>query len=145
MGEIEIKNFASMFSEYLKPGTEVINIVVEKLPQAGYGSTMVKADVTIKTKTGTLEHKYVVVKLVPTNEMIKKMFQIESTFKNEVAFYKTVLPTLKNFQKQQGIAEILDIFPEFYGARLSLDKEEVDNNAVLILENLITTGTDAIK
>lgn len=140
MSEVEIKNFANLFDEHIKSGSKIQNIEIEKLPPAGYGSVMVKAVVTVRTNNNSTEILQVVAKLVPVNEFIKKIFQIEYTFKNEVLFYTTVLPTLQNFRKQQGICDELNSFAKIYGARLSLDKSEVDDDAVLVLENLVTSG-----
>lgn len=140
MGEIEIKKFSDIFVDHLKPGSKIIHINLKKLPAAGVGSVMVKAEVIIKPKNDTEEKLNVVAKLVPAGELAKELFEIEHVFKNEVAFYKTIVPTLENFRKQQGVLEKLDFFAKFYGARLSLDKNEVDDDAVLVLEDLTVKG-----
>lgn len=140
MTEVVIKQFSDVLIGYIDPGTTIKNVNIEKLPQSGYGSIMVKAEITLEYRNGSKEKLYTVVKLLPTNEMVKKIFQIETTYKNEVMFYKTIIPTIVNFQKEQGIFPHLNNFAKFYGARFSLDKDEVDDDAALVLEDLSVAG-----
>lgn len=50
-----------------------------------------------------------------------------------------VLPILQNYQ-QQAISGVLNSVVNLYGVRLSYEKKEVDNDAVLVLEDLIDIG-----
>ncbi|KAG5870713.1 hypothetical protein JTB14_020725 [Gonioctena quinquepunctata] len=50
--------------------------------------------------------------------------------------------SLQEFQRKQGIEEVIDCFPKFYGARTNLENSDgkIDENAILILENLKIKG-----
>uniref|UniRef100_V5G064 CHK kinase-like domain-containing protein n=1 Tax=Anoplophora glabripennis TaxID=217634 RepID=V5G064_ANOGL len=100
---------------------------------------MLKLDVTLKDESdGTEEELHAVAKMIPEQEFVRKIFNIQVTFKNEVAMYNVIAPTLRDFQRENGVNEVIDCFPELYGARLNLGEQNgnVDENAVLILENL---------
>lgn len=81
-------------------------------------------------------------KCTPLNEVTQEMFNIQETFKSEIAWYTTVIPTMKQFAKEQGLKRNLDFFQEFYGARISLDpdSDKVDLDGVILTENLKYKG-----
>jgi hypothetical protein len=70
------------------------------------------------------------------------MFNIQETFKSEIAWYTTVIPTLKQFQKDHGVEKEIDFFQKFYGARISLDptSDKVDLDGVMLTQNLKYLG-----
>lgn len=140
MAEIEIKNLSDVLREHINSTKTIKSVEIRKLPQAGYGSIMAKVAITLKGKEDSEEKLYTVAKLLPSDGYVRQLFQIEFTYKNEVAFYNTVLPTLIHFQKEKGVTPLLNMFAKFYGARLSLQKNEVDEDAVLILEDLSVAG-----
>lgn len=113
-------------------------------PGEHYGSIMLALDVVIKRSKGKEELLHLVAKLIPVNEMLRIVFNIEVTFKKEVFAYLESIPTLIQFQKDYKVPEnrIMDMFPKCYGARITLDKnkDEVDDDAVIIFENLKMQG-----
>jgi hypothetical protein len=76
--------------------------------------------------------------MVPPSEFIQEVFNTPVTFRNEIAFYKDILPILQDFQRQHGVKEVIDFVPKYYGSRRNLkgDEGKVDQDAVLLLENL---------
>lgn len=68
------------------------------------------------------------------------------SFQNEVTFYKSIVPILKEFLKLQGAAEI-NLFPLYYGGRLTLNPrtKDIDQDAVFFLENLKKSGFETLE
>ncbi|XP_018569781.1 uncharacterized protein LOC108909837 [Anoplophora glabripennis] len=145
MGEHTIENLQEVLSGCIKKSQRISDKKITNLtaPGENYGSTMLKLDVTLKDENdGTEEELHAVAKMIPEQEFVRKIFNIQVTFKNEVAMYNVIAPTLRDFQRQNGVNEVIDCFPELYGARLNLGEQNgnVDENAVLILENLNFKG-----
>lgn len=130
---------------YLGKNVKIVRSNVQRLTQPGenYGSLMLSVDITVVDEENYEEttHK-VVAKMCPPNEWIQKMFNTPVTFKKEEGVYKEVSTVLKEFEKEYGLSGLTYYFPKYYGSRLSLnpDKNEVDNDAVLLLENLKVRG-----
>lgn len=99
---------------------------------------LLKVDLVIENET-----YHFVAKKVPQDPLWQEASNVQVTFKNEIAFYDKIVPTLQDFQREQGLTNVIDCFPEFYGARLGLYEhgDRVDeNHAVLLMENLTETG-----
>lgn len=113
-------------------------------PGEHYGSIMLAVDVAIKRPNKKEEVLNLVAKLIPVHEMLRNVFNIGITFKKEVSAYLDAIPALIQLQEEYNFPEneILDMFPKCYGARISLDqnKNEVDDNAAIIFENLKVQG-----
>jgi hypothetical protein len=118
---------------------KIVDRKIKRLTAVGenYGSLMLSVDLTIKTPTGN-EEIHAVAKTVPPNEYIQKIFNTPVTFRNEIAFYKNIVPLLQEFQREHGVKKVIDFVPKYYGSRLNknCDEGEVDKDAVLLLENL---------
>ncbi|KAJ3658372.1 hypothetical protein Zmor_010113 [Zophobas morio] len=127
----------------LGENTTIIDHQVKRLtaPGENYGSLMLSVDITVQNAYGT-EEIHTVAKMVPPNDFIQKVFNTQTTFKNEIAFYNNIVPVLQEFQREQGMDELIDFFPKYYGSRINLsgDPSVVDSDAVLLLENLKTAG-----
>lgn len=142
----EIKNLEEiLLPKYLGEGREIIQTDTKRLtaPGENYGSLMLALRIKIKNKKDGSENVlHVVAKAVPRNEFIQRMFKSSLTFRKELEFYRTIVPTLREFQKNYGIEHVIDSFPEFYGGRLGLgpDSDLFDNDAVILLENLKLHG-----
>lgn len=124
-------------------GGEVVEQKAESLlpPGENYGSLMYKVD--FKVKRGNKEEEYHgVAKCTPPNEATQKMIMTQVTFKSEIGWYTTVIPTLKQFRRDQGVQNEIDFFQPFYGARISLDPDSdmVDLDAVILTQNLKYLG-----
>lgn len=145
MSEESINNLNELLRSYIGPNKKIRHVEIQRLtpPGENFGSIMLKVDLDVQKNDGTEEKIYAVAKKIPSSEMFRKIFNIQVTFKNEMAFYTTILPTLREFQKECGVEDVLDCFADFYGARISLDEKStvVDDDAVLMLENLSASGT----
>ncbi|KAJ3658378.1 hypothetical protein Zmor_010118 [Zophobas morio] len=121
----------------------IIDHQVKRLTAAGenYGSLMLSVDITVQNAYGT-EEIHTVAKMVPPNDFIQEVFNTQTTFKNEIGFYNNIVPALHEFQREQGMDELVDFSPTYYGGRINLtgDSSVVDSDAVLLLENLKTVG-----
>ncbi|XP_018569816.1 uncharacterized protein LOC108909865 [Anoplophora glabripennis] len=140
MAEHTIENLQEVLSEYIKKSQSISDKKITNLtaPGENYGSIMLKLDLTLKEENGTEKELHAVAKMIPGQEFAREAFNIQVTFKNEIAMYNVIAPTLRDFQRENGVNKVIDCFPEFYGARLNLGEQNgtVDENAVLILENL---------
>lgn len=141
----QIKKLEGVLAHTLGKDLEILEQTTRLLTAPGehYGSIMLALEVRIKR--GNVEETLnLVAKLIPANEMLRIAFNIPVTFKKEVFAYMVSIPTLINFQKEYNVPEnkLLDIFPKCYGARVCLDenKNEVDEDGVIILENLKLQG-----
>ncbi|KAJ3657526.1 hypothetical protein Zmor_009322 [Zophobas morio] len=117
------------------PGKKIQRCEVKRLtaPGENYGSLMLSLEIT----TEDSEKISLVAKAVPPNEFIQEYFMTSVTFRNEIVFYKHIVPTLQEFQRQNGVTEVIDFTPKYFGSRLNLTgSDKVDQDAVLVLENL---------
>lgn len=138
----DLKNLDQLLAPKLGLNRKIINVDITRPPPKGFGSIMLKVKLTIQNENGQEEVLHLVGKKIPETNQQKEQFDIQNTFKKEVAFYEVILPTLRNFQKQEGVRDVLDNFAEFYGARFSLDgrSEVVDHDGVMLLEDLSVEG-----
>ncbi|XP_076273119.1 uncharacterized protein LOC143204457 [Rhynchophorus ferrugineus] len=124
---------------------EVVEQTVTSLlpPGENFGSVMYKVDFKVQ-RPGSKEEEehHAVAKCTPLNKVTQEIFNTQVTFKSEIGWYTTVIPTLRRFQKEKGIDEDLDYFQSFYGARISLDpgSEVVDEDGVILTQNLKDLG-----
>lgn len=124
----------------LGPNKRITNVDTSGTPPSG-ASAMLKVKVTVQNGDGSEEQLDLIAKRIPTTEFYRDVYNIQETFKKEVAFYEVIVPILKQFQEDEGIKDVFDNFPEFYGARRNLDgKSDVDENAVMLLEDLCAKG-----
>lgn len=145
MSDESVNNLSDLLRSYLGTNKEIKNVEINRLtpPGENFGSVMLKVDITtVRNDDKTEEKLYAVAKKIPASEMFREVFKIQVTFKNEMAFYTTVVPTLQNFQRECGVEDVLDCFANLYGGRISLDETRgvVDDDAVLMLENLCNSG-----
>ncbi|KAJ3658375.1 hypothetical protein Zmor_010115 [Zophobas morio] len=128
---------------FLDENKTIIDHQVKRLtaPGENFGSLMLSVDITVQNAYGT-EEIHTVAKMVPPNGFIQEVFNTQTTFKNEIGFYNNIVPVLHEFQREQGMDELVDFFPKYYGGRINLngDPSVVDSDAVLLLENLKIAG-----
>lgn len=142
----KIRNLADVLEHSLGPDFEILEQQTRILTAPGehYGSIMLAVDVKIKRTEKKEETLHLVAKLIPANEMLRIAFNIEVTFKKEAFAYLHSIPALVEFQKEYNVPEgrLLDMFPKCYGARITLDKDkdQVDEDAVILFENLKLQG-----
>ncbi|XP_066998747.2 uncharacterized protein [Anabrus simplex] len=125
---------------------ESYSVTYATQPGENYGSTMLALEVTIcQTDKSPKETLHIVAKAAPPTEFLQEAFDIRNTFCKEMNIYKLVGPEIIKFQIESGFKneDILDVLPKFYGARTTLTGDQdlhADTNAVLLLENLKTSG-----
>ncbi|CAG9766215.1 unnamed protein product [Ceutorhynchus assimilis] len=137
----EIKNLEELLRPKF-PNCKILKHDVTPLTELGenFGSEILKIDITIE-ENGSEKVIPSVGKMIPPTEFQMEIFNTQQTFKNEIGFYAEIVPTLQEFQRENGI-EVAEYFSKFYAARLSLDpkSEVVDLDAILIMENLKVDG-----
>lgn len=142
--QYQIKNLEQVLRPYLKGHNKILKSTIKCLTQPGenYGSLMLSVDIVLTCNENKEKTLHLVAKMCPPNEWLRKMFNIPVTFKKEESIYKEVSLVFREFEQEYGIPHMTDFFPKYYGSRLSLDanSKEVDNDAVLLLENLKTQG-----
>ncbi|CAH1370413.1 unnamed protein product [Tenebrio molitor] len=146
MAAYEIKNLPELVRPMLGE-SEFIGASVAKLTSAGdnYCSLIYAVDITVKDgKEEKILHG--VAKMLPQNEYVQKLFNSPRIYFNEVGYYETIVPCLRNFQKEQGFTQLLSSVPDFYGARFSLDpsSDRIDEDAVLLIKNIKAEGFSII-
>lgn len=144
---MDIIDIEKLLAPKLGPNKQITNVHISKPPPKGVGSVMLKVNLTVKDDNNKEEHLHLVAKKMPSSEFAKQVFNIQETFKKEIAFYQVIIPILKEFQKEENIDGVFDNFAEFYGARFNLDgnSEVVDENGVLLLEDLSVKGKKYIS
>ncbi|KAJ3658367.1 hypothetical protein Zmor_010109 [Zophobas morio] len=108
-----------------------------------YGSTVISIVITLQHEySNKQEEIYTVAKFPPPGEFWRRVTNNSHTFRNELAFYQTIFPTLQCFQKEQNSGKTLEFFPKFLGGRLSLNPlvKFPDEDAIILLENLKEKG-----
>ncbi|KAG5899371.1 hypothetical protein JTB14_036860 [Gonioctena quinquepunctata] len=121
------------------------HLLINRLTEFGenYGSVMLKVDITVlDEETKEEEMLYAVAKTLPETEVWRKVFRVQTTYTNEMAFYETIIPSLRKFQQEFGITNTLSCFAECLATRKNLlgDSDKIDDDAVLIFENLQAKG-----
>ncbi|CAG9864979.1 unnamed protein product [Phyllotreta striolata] len=153
MNTPNIEQLDRLISKHIGDGKTIVDQKISRLTSPGenFGSEMLKVDLVVESKeTRRPENVHIVAKLIPRNDFFKDIFNVQVSFRNESAFYSTVVPALQRFQTQQGleIDQAVDFFPKFFGSRCNLADDErglVDDDAVLLLENLKIQGYENVK
>ncbi|XP_049824816.1 uncharacterized protein LOC126265934 [Aethina tumida] len=123
-------------TEYLGKHTSIKCYTIEQFNCRSGGSEIVKLIIHVTNNITKCEQTiHTVAKFPPKNESTRKIFNTEVTFKNEIEFYRTVIPKLRRFFEEHGL-EPPNFFPDFVAGRVSFNGENVDDDAVLILEDL---------
>lgn len=140
-----IKRLDDLLYNYLKPNKRIKHVDLSRLkaPGENYGSVMYKLDIIIESEENSNEEiLHTVAKTLPESELLRSLFKIQTTYKNEIGFYKIILPTLLDFQKEMNITKPLDCFTRCFETRKNLkqNSEIIDEDAVLLFENLSISG-----
>jgi len=113
-------------------------------PGENYGSVLLAIHDQLQRLDGELFEEQLVAKIPPTDPKYWQFFQPERTCLTENAVYKVLAPALTSLQDEVGIPAEKQFkgFSRYYGSRVSLDSNssKVDQNAVLVLENLRSSG-----
>lgn len=138
------------FEELVKPhlnGSNIKSYSVESLskPMENYGSCMKAVTANIETSDGKKENKAMVAKMPPSSDFYLQMFCPERSFRSENVMYSIYIAALEDIDGRFQIPtdrSFLTIFPKCYGGRVNCKNEvgPVDQDALLVLENLIVSG-----
>lgn len=151
MTALNINRLSELLQPRIGPGKTILSREEFRLtaPGENYGSSLFALQVKVQdgNKTESLD---LVAKVPPENQFVVNLFNSPVTFRCELAFYKIIVPLLKEFVAENGFGDdFLDCFADFYGGRLSLNGNEreiiqpndlADSSAVILLENLKTYG-----
>ncbi|XP_037711093.1 uncharacterized protein LOC119548080 [Drosophila subpulchrella] len=136
-------------SEVVEPhfsGARLTKYRTSKVTQPGenYGSVLLAIHAQLQRLDGELFEEQLVAKIPPTDPKYWQFFQPERTCLTENAVYKVLAPALTILQDEVGIPPDKQFkgFSRYYGSRVSLNSNssKVDQNAVLVLENLRSSG-----
>jgi len=111
-----------------------------------YGSTILKIRAVVRASESSKPRElHLIAKMLPPTQIQKDIFDSSYTVKKEIFFYDELFPAYQKLEKECGLEDedVLDVLPKFYGARVSLSPdpdEEVDEDAVILLENLKEAG-----
>ncbi|GJQ85188.1 putative vesicle docking protein [Trypoxylus dichotomus] len=144
---MEVKNLKELIAASLGNGKKLISYQSSNLLSSGenYGSILLRIQAKYFDENSDEREIDWVAKIAPPIPFLWEFFNTPVTFKKEVGVYKVIQPTLNEFGKEKGIDNLIDIFAKYNGSRYSLDanSEEVDRNAVLLMENLKITGFES--
>lgn len=145
--EKEIKKLEDVVEEYIDKTKEIIRKEVSlfSCPGENNGGVLLKANLTLRKKKddGSLDEEdlSLIIKTIPPTEYFQILFNTQVSVKVEIAFYEVIVPIFSDFQRRL-CGKTNDLFPKYYGGRLSLDKnsDRVDHDSVIVLQNLQKEG-----
>lgn len=148
----ELNKLEDVVNNYIDKKKKIVKKHVVQFSTEGenYGGILLKVDLVLAKdnidRLAEREELSLIIKTIPPTEYFQILFNSQVSVKVEIFFYEVIIPTLVAFQKQYG-AKKSDLFPKFYGGRLSLDKmsEKVDRDSIIVLENLQVEGTVSIN
>ncbi|XP_056636818.1 uncharacterized protein LOC130445277 [Diorhabda sublineata] len=139
-----LRSLTCLLNANLAPKKVVEEPTVSRLLSEGenFGSVMYKLEFIVQDENGDKKQLTAVAKTLPDSEIFRKIFFIQTTYTNEIAFYQIIIPTLQQFQIELGIEDVINCFPKCYATRKNLlnDSDKITDDAVIILENLSTSG-----
>lgn len=140
-----IENLDELIYQYTGPTKRIIKKDISNLtlPGENYFSVMLKIDVTLKNLENDEEevlHAAAKCRIRGYNSFFTDVAPIQ--FNKEIGFYTDIAPVLQQFQREQGIEDVLDIFPKVLAVRRNLSGvgDEIDEHAVILMENLKEQG-----
>lgn len=140
---LPIEDFEGLVKQALGSGVKIKNVTWKHLTDPGenFGSLILGVNVnTIENCTSNTLN--VVVKLPPKSAYLMDLFNSPLTFKKELNFYREVVPALNDIYRTCSNLQAEEVFvPRYFGGRLGLKcPDEFDSQAVIILENLVSSG-----
>ncbi|CAG9854565.1 unnamed protein product [Phyllotreta striolata] len=149
MAKTKLTDIAGLLEDYPQEEYQIAEETISQgtAPGEHYGSVILAVDLKIRKKSDAKneQHLRLIAKLLPANEMLRKVFNVYVTFKKEVLAYTDAVPAIARFQQLHGIPaekSYRNLFPKCHGARINADTDvlEVDDQCVLLLENLKIRG-----
>ncbi|KAJ8984929.1 hypothetical protein NQ317_012179 [Molorchus minor] len=147
MAEIAIKKPEELVKGIIGRKKSVTDVKVTRLTAPGENnvSLVLKVDYVIRNEeNGSEEELNTVAKVMPLDDFSKKFHG--HNYNSEVAFYNIIVPTLQDFQREQGVDKVIDLFPKIIKCRsnLSGNDGEVDEDSVILMENLRGLGYENV-
>ncbi|KAK9751547.1 Ecdysteroid kinase-like family [Popillia japonica] len=143
-----IKDLDEIIRQHFGNSKKFVSYTAKSLlgPGENYGSEIFKVNIKVLDEKYEEEIVSVIAKAAPPNQLLANMFNTKETFRREIEIYNTVFPTINAFAEEKGIPHFIDFVPKCFGGRISLNPEakEADQDAVLILENLIESGYEVV-
>ncbi|XP_046838289.1 uncharacterized protein LOC124432949 isoform X2 [Vespa crabro] len=138
---LPIEDFEGLIKQSLGSGVKIKNVTWKHLTDPGENFGSLILGVTINTVENSSSNALnVVVKLPPKSAYLMDLFNSPLTFKKELNFYSDIVPALKDIYRSCNLQEEVFV-PHFFGGRLGLkNPNEFDSQAVIILENLVSSG-----
>lgn len=142
----EIENLQELMTQFVGSSKKIVHSDITNLTSPGENllSVVLKVDLTIRDEeTGKDENLHGVAKCIHSNVVHHIVRQFEKKFyTRELNWYTKIVPALQDFVKERELGGCFDLFPRLiaYRANLLGETVEVDENAVLLMENLIASG-----
>lgn len=144
---MEVRNLKELIAAHIGSGNSIVSYESSNLLSSGenYGSILLRIKIKYRDSEDAEKDADWVAKIAPPIPFLWEFFNTPVTFKKEVGVYKIIQPTLNEFGREKGIDNLIDLFAKYYGSRVSLnpDTDEVDRDAVLLMENLKTSGYES--
>ncbi|XP_023245852.1 uncharacterized protein LOC106639834 [Copidosoma floridanum] len=147
LSNIVLRDLESLLRQSLGEQVRVVKYKTASLlpPGENYGSSVLKVEAVIKsTKDAPEEELSLVAKMLPPTELQRLYIDLTASFGKEIFVFERLINAYRKIEEEAGVAyeDLIDILPKFYGGRLSLrdDNREADEDAVLLMENLVTSG-----
>lgn len=146
----DLTHLPELLRETMGKELTVIDYKSSSLLPAGenYMSSMIKVDAVIKrNKDAPEEELKLVAKMLPTAEFQRNSMHAATIFGKEIFMYEKLSRAYREIEEKYNSDDVSDLFPKFYGARLSVNKENsknCDSDTVLLLENVKVLGYDTM-
>lgn len=144
-GQTPLKDLQEILRKTIGDELTVVNYETLPLvaPGENYGSLLLKVDAIIKRTTSSIEEDlYLVAKIITAS--MKKNLKMDVSFKKEIFVFDKLVPAYRELENKYLSRNLNELFPKFYGGRLTLDEESPDE-AVLLLENLKVIGFETMN
>nr|XP_050857584.1 uncharacterized protein LOC127067095 isoform X1 [Vespula vulgaris] len=138
---LPIEDFEGLIRKSLGSGLKIKNVTWKHLTDPGENFGSLILAVTVNTiENSSSKTLNVVAKLPPKSAYLVDLFNSPLTFKKELNFYSDVVPALKDIYRSSNLQEEVSV-PRYFGGRLGLENpDKFDLQAVIILENLKSSG-----
>ena len=129
-----MEHLVSTIYGYAESDIESINVTREDTSIKGNLSDSGRLQVTIELTNGQIEVKYWFVKIMLPNGQDNGEFNI---FLNEIEFYRSILPEMKEFVRAEGLENEFD---DFNVPNILYSKAEGQDGAIIVLEDIMAEG-----
>lgn len=144
---VQVKNLQELLAPFIGPKKKIVSSNVCNLvaPGENYLTEVAKVDLDIQDQdSGKNETIHAVGKCVQpesTNKYLSRLSR--NAYKREKIWYTEILPVLQDFVKEnESFKRNFDLFPKLiaYRSNLHSENDEIDEDAILLMENLAHKG-----